>query len=206
MSALSLFPLGNALFPDGSLQLRIFEVRYLDLIRRCVADGSPFGVVVLLEGREVRTPEGHEVLADVGTLAHIEECHQPMPGLYQIRCRGGARFRLSDVAQGRYGLWEGEAAPLADDPTQPIPAALQPAADALGRLIASLQRDGTAPASMPVAPPFRLDEAGWVANRWAELLPLSPRRKRDLLAQDDPLARLGEIHAVLEEHGLLEDD
>lgn len=204
MDPIPLFPLGNALFPDGVLQLRVFEVRYLDLVRRCLVEDAPFGVVQLLAGSEVRTPEGREVLADVGTLAHIEDCRQPMAGLYEIRCRGGTKFRLSEPAQGKYGLWSGLAEPLVSDTAHPVPPELQPGADALGRLIATLQRDGTPPESMPIGAPYRLDECGWVADRWAELLPLAPRRKRDLLALEDALERLRQVHALLAARGLFD--
>ncbi|MCH1998346.1 LON peptidase substrate-binding domain-containing protein, partial [Achromobacter xylosoxidans] len=78
MATIPLFPLSNALFPAGVLHLRIFEVRYLDMIRRCIADGTEFGVVALLAGNEVRSPEGQEVLADVGTLARIDAWDAPM--------------------------------------------------------------------------------------------------------------------------------
>ncbi len=79
MSLIPLFPLSNALFPAGVLHLRIFEVRYLDMIRRCIVDGSEFGVVGLLSGQEVRTPEGVEILAPVGTMARIDAWDEALP-------------------------------------------------------------------------------------------------------------------------------
>jgi hypothetical protein len=45
-----LFPLGTVLFPGGPLPLRIFETRYIDLVSRCLRDGSGFGVVLISEG------------------------------------------------------------------------------------------------------------------------------------------------------------
>jgi len=56
LSSLPLFPLGTVLFPGGVLPLRIFEVRYLDMIGKCHKAGAPFGVVSLTEGSEVRVP------------------------------------------------------------------------------------------------------------------------------------------------------
>ena len=53
LSQLPLFPLQTVLFPGGWLPLRIFEVRYLDMIGRCHKAGAPFGVVCLSEGSEV---------------------------------------------------------------------------------------------------------------------------------------------------------
>lgn len=203
MDDIPLFPLGNALFPAGVLTLQVFEVRYLDMVKKCIATQSEFGVVVLLSGREVRTPEGQETLADVGTMARIDECRTIMPGLLQLRCTGTTRFRLLSGAQGKYGLWSGSISVLPDDPETDIPPALQPCADALGQLIAELQREGVSPQDMPLAPPFRLDDTAWVANRWSELLPLPPRDKAELLALDDPIARLETVRQVLAGRGLL---
>ena len=68
--ALPLFPLGTVLFPGGLLPLRIFEVRYLDMIGRCHKAGLPFGVVGLTQGSEVRVPSAQaEQFASIGTTA-----------------------------------------------------------------------------------------------------------------------------------------
>ncbi|WP_144634108.1 LON peptidase substrate-binding domain-containing protein [Bordetella genomosp. 13] len=198
MAEIPLFPLSNALFPAGVLHLRIFEVRYLDMIRRCLADGTEFGVVVLLAGNEVRTPEGSETLATVGTMARIVQCDAPMPALLEVACAGTTRFRLVSAKRAQYGLWLGQAEPLPQPPEAEVPHDLQPSADALGQLIAGMQRDGVPAASMPLAPPFRLDECGWVADRWAELLQLRPAEKARLLGLDDPVARLRAIQDALQ--------
>ncbi|UAN03957.1 MULTISPECIES: LON peptidase substrate-binding domain-containing protein [Achromobacter] len=202
MSLIPLFPLSNALFPDGVVQLRIFEVRYLDMIRRSIAENTEFGIVGLLAGSEVRSPEGEETLSPVGTMARVERWEAPMPALLEIRCRGGERFRLRSSEVAKYGLWMGEAEPIPDDPPTPVPAAMQPSADALGRLVAQWQRDGVPAERMPLAPPFRLDDCGWVANRWCELLPLPPDDKATLLALTDPVSRLAAIQDVLRGQGL----
>ena len=54
--AIPLFPLGVVLFPDGMLPLRIFEVRYLTMIKQCHKTGKPFGVVALTQGQDVQRP------------------------------------------------------------------------------------------------------------------------------------------------------
>ena len=82
LSLLPLFPLGTMLCPGGFLPLRIFEVRYLDMIGKCFKTGAPFGVVTLIKGTEVRraTAQGApgdstagETFHPVGTLATITE-------------------------------------------------------------------------------------------------------------------------------------
>lgn len=202
MSLIPLFPLSNALFPAGVIHLRIFEVRYLDMIRRCIADSTEFGVVGLLAGNEVRTPEGVETLSPVGTMARVDTWEAPLPALLEIRCIGTGRFRLLSSVVAKYGLWMGDAEPIADDPPTSVPAAMQGSADALGRLVAQWQQEGVPPDRMPLAPPYRLDDSGWVANRWCELLPLPPDDKASLLAMTDPVARLASIQDVLRGQGL----
>ncbi len=197
-----LFPLNTVLFPSGVLTLRVFEVRYLDMIKKCIADGSQFGVVALLSGGEVRTPEVKEVFASVGTMAQIVEWSAPMPALLHIRCTGTHRFLLAGRELGKYGLWQGETTPLKDDELIPIPPKLQACANALGKLVASLQKDKVPEVEMPISRPFRLDESGWVADRWCELLPMPMERKLELLALQDPVARLESVHQMLAERDL----
>ena len=76
MAAIPLFPLQTVLYPDGYLPLQVFEVRYLDMVKRCIEHREDFGVVALVQGEEVRKPEQHETLCAVGTMAHIEETGQ----------------------------------------------------------------------------------------------------------------------------------
>lgn len=197
MTTIPLFPLRHALFPAGLLQLQIFEVRYLHMVRRCLEEGASFGVVGLLAGDEVRTPEGNEELAKAGTLARIDESETVMAGLMRIRCTGSTRFRLHAVRTGNFGLWMGDAEFIPDDPVLPVPEALQRSANVLGRLIADMQKQGME--RMPLAPPFRLDEAAWVADRLCELLPLPMEQKQTLLCMPDPVQRLQWVDRWLEE-------
>lgn len=203
MTALPLFPLNTVFFPDGALPLRIFEVRYLDMISKCIADGSQFGVVTLTHGGEVRMPEVQETFSTVGTMARIVASEAPMSGLLQIACIGTSRFEIVASEQQKNGLWVAEVNPVADDQPVAIPEELQDTADALDSLIESLKAQGVPPQDMPVASPYRYDECGWVANRWAELLPISVTQKQRLLMLDNPLLRLELVQDILDERGLL---
>jgi Lon protease-like protein len=199
--SIPLFPLGTVLFPEGVLPLQIFEVRYLDMIGKCIASGSPFGVVMLTEGQEVRTPETVERFVQSGTLATVEDSSAPSPGLLQVVCRGGARFRVLSSERRPNGLWTAEVELLPPDLPVRIPSELQGAADALERVLGSLS---DVPARRwPVRLPFRLDDCGWVSNRWCELLPLTMAQKHSLLMLDNPLIRLELMHDLLDEHGLI---
>lgn len=187
---LPLFPLSSGLFPDGLLALRIFEIRYLDMIKRCLREKTPFVVVRLLEGREVDSPAETVSFEAVGCLAECLEVDAITPALLTVRAAGTHRVQVQGFEKGRYGLWSGDVTQLPDDTPVPIPADCTHAVDSLGQLIADLQRQGVAPEQMPILAPYRLDEAGWVANRWAEILPFGPGQKQALLLEDDPVARL----------------
>lgn len=204
MPSIPLFPLKTILFPDGHLPLQVFEVRYLDLVKRCIAKGEEFGVVSLLDGSEVRVPDQHETLSGCGTMARILDWSAPLPGLLQISCIGTTRFQVKSAEQLKHGLWMADVDEVAEDMVVPIPSEQQDVANALGALIRSLQKKQISTANMSLAPPYRLDEAGWVANRWCELLRLDLEEKQRLLLQENPVLRLELVQDVLSENGLLD--
>ncbi len=210
LSSLPLFPLGTVLYPGGLLPLRIFEVRYLDMIGKCHKTGAPFGVVALTQGSEVRRPEdgpsgdgfASEAFYNVGTLATITSFSVPQPGLMVIRCSGTQRFEISSREKLKHGLWIADVTRLDDDQAIPVPEDLRGTANALGKLIRTLQERGVPADQMPLEPPYRLDDCGWVANRWCELLPMPLELKQRLMELDNPLVRLELVSDILEKTGI----
>ena len=209
--SLPLFPLGTVLFPGGSLALRIFEVRYLDLIGKCHKTGAPFGVVSLTQGAEVRRPDpgapsgdgfALEAFHAVGTLATITHFSQPRPGLMVIRCSGSQRFHVASQRRLKHGLWLADVSQQAGDLPVRIPQDLQGVATALGILITALLARNMAFDQMPLQPPYRLDDCGWVANRWSELLPMPQADRQRLMELDNPLVRLELVSDLLERSGI----
>jgi Lon protease-like protein len=203
LSSLPLFPLGSVLFPGGLLALRVFEVRYLDMVRKCQLAGAPFGVVSLTHGREVRQAGApDERFFDVGTLASIEQIETPQPGLITLLCRGTQRFRITQRSLLPHGLWIADVEHLDQDLAVPVPEDLRKASTALAQVLNTLQqRDPAAPTSItPTAD--QLDDCGWVANRWCELLPVPTDLKQRLMELDNPLVRLELVCDVLERTGI----
>lgn len=199
-----LFPLGTTLYPQGLLPLKIFEVRYLDMIKRSFKERQEFGVVTLLEGPEVRHAEKSVAFGDYGTLAKITHFEAVSPALYMIMCEGQQRFQILDSRCEKNGLWMAQIELLIDDENYVVPPELQVTADLLDSLLQRLsQQDNSA--LFPIGFPWRLDDCGWVANRWCEMLPISAQQKLHLLALDNPRLRLDLVHDLLEEYGLLKD-
>jgi uncharacterized protein len=202
-AAMPLFPLTTVLYPQGVLNLQIFEVRYLDLMKKCLRDNTPFGVVSLLDGNEIRRPDEKIQLAKIGTLVNIEKHEFVTPTLIEISTVGSQRFKLLNAVQEKNGLWMGEIQTLPADPVVEIPDYLQGSANALARLINSIDEQEIAEEQLPFRKPYKLMDCGWVANRWCELLPLDKPTKLQLLALDNPLLRLELIDDTLAAQGLL---
>lgn len=207
-----LFPLGTVLYPGGLLPLQIFEVRYLDMIGKCHRSGSPFGVVTLTKGTEVRRPDTSQARANgfaeetfhpIGTLATITEFSSPQPGLMVIRCRGMQRFRISGSDQLQHGQWFASAVPLAEDLSIEVPEDLRNASTALNNLINTLHARELDPDQMPMLAPYLLQDCGWVANRWCELLPMPLDQKHRMMILDSPVLRLELVCDMLRQKGIL---
>jgi Lon protease-like protein len=193
-----LFPLSHGIFPDGMLPLQIFEVRYLDLIKRCYQQQQPFGVAWIKEGSEVQVPGEVPSLYAYGCMAHIRKFEQVQPSFFRVLCQGGLRFQLHDVQAGPYGVWQGSVSYLAQDPEVEVPTNLQSHADRLGKVIASAQQQGVID-KLPIFQPYHLDQCGWIANRFAEAMQISAETKLKLLCETDPKVRLELIDSLMQE-------
>ena len=191
-----LFPLTHGVFPDGMLSLQIFEVRYLDLIRRCHEQQLPFGVVWLKKGSEIQVPGEKPLLHSHGCSVKIENFEQIQPNLFFVSCRGGIRFELIDSEPGSFGVWQGEISYLPIDPELELPDSFQHYANRLGEAIATAQKLEQSH-RLPIFRPYFLDQCGWVANRYAEVMDISTELKLQLLCELDPLKRMQMIESII---------
>jgi uncharacterized protein len=187
VTLLPLFPLNMVLFPDGPLPLRIFETRYYDMVRRCMREGTGFGVVLIREGRETGT--GDTEVYEVGTAAAITDFHQLADGLLGLSCVGRQRFRIVARSRQADGLNLGEVSWIEAQPALAVPARharlpalLRSVLPQLGEVYASID--------------MRLDDAAWVGHRLAEILPLPLADKQSYLEIDDPLERLDRLALI----------
>ncbi|MEA9559255.1 LON peptidase substrate-binding domain-containing protein [Xanthomonas campestris pv. campestris] len=186
ITSLPLFPLHSVLLPGATIGLRVFERRYLDLVRDCGRTGSSFGVCLILDGSDVGAPA---VPAAYGTEVRIEDFDVGNDGVLVLRLRGTRRFRVQRSHVRDNGLVVGEVSwcePDSDDELRPEHGLL---ATVLERM---LEQVGGEFAS---AGPGLLDQAAWVGWRLAELLPLSEGQRLSLLQEDDPHRRLEQLLA-----------
>ena len=187
---LPLFPLNTVLFPGCVLDLQIFEARYLDMVARCMKQGTGFGVVCILDGREVgNAPQG---IAGIGCEALIRDFQQQDNGLLGIRVEGGRRFEVLGTELQRDQLLLAQVEWLDDAPEQPLQEEDQ---DLLALLKALAEHPMVAALNMST------EVAGQqsLSNQLAYLLPFAEADKIELLQVNDPQQRLDGIQVLLDE-------
>jgi Lon protease-like protein len=171
------------------LPLRIFETRYIDLVRRCLRESTGFGVVLITEGSEA----GHTAprTVDVGCYATIVDFSQQPDGLLGIEAVGRRRFRIRQRSQAADGLnlasvtWLPDVEPVAmPGEFAELAPVLDNVLDQIGGPYASMER--------------RLDDATWVGARLAEILPVPAPYKQHCLELDDPIERLRYLRPMFE--------
>lgn len=197
---LPLFPLKTVLFPGGLLSLKVFEARYVDLIGWCLREKRPFGAVALRQGGETRSPNSPAVqLESTGCEAEVIEVDAPQTGILQVRCRGTRRFEARHTEQHSSGLWMARVMVLDADPDLPCSSEYAGTSRSLSNAIAQLKSQGV----NPFLEPYRFDLAGWVANRWCELLPIPQQARQRLMELPDPIMRLKLVDEYLRSKGLV---
>ena len=178
-TSIALFPLNVVLFPDGPLPLRIFETRYVDMVRRCMHGGQQFGVSLIREGKE----SGAADTFDVGTLAKIVDFHQLSDGFLGLSCVGQGRFRIQNRSRQPDGLNLAEVESLPVEPKIALPERHARLAELLQTVLPQL---GEVYAGITM----RVDDAAWVGYRLAEILPIAAAEKQFCLELEDPIQRL----------------
>ncbi|MEW6512802.1 MAG: LON peptidase substrate-binding domain-containing protein [Pseudomonadota bacterium] len=188
-----LFLLNVVLHSGGRMELRVFEPRYMDMVKECLRTNTPFGVCLIRQGAEVATAgagaaEPHEV----GTLATIADWDMPQLGILNIVTHGGERFRILEHRMMPDGLTRATVELLPDPSVKSIPGDYARLVPMLRALLDALED--------PPPQPYRFYDAAWVADRWAELLPLPMERRQEILELDDGVARLDAIYRFLEKN------
>jgi len=208
---LPLFPLNTVLFPGGVLPLRVFEARYMDMVRQCMKTATPFGVVLITRGGEVGTPAATEA---VGTVAHIVAWDMPQLGLLHLRAVGDERFHIEQAEVQPDGLQLARVEPIAPDDDLPLDQQYRPCAELLQRVIDDVgsQRaddiDETPDPinAIPFEAPYRFDSSVWVGNRLCEFMPIPLRAKQKLMELQDAKSRLQLVQRFLLQHGVLKSN
>ncbi|MBX2838176.1 MAG: LON peptidase substrate-binding domain-containing protein [Gammaproteobacteria bacterium] len=183
MASLPLFPLSTVILPDGLLPLRLFERRYLDMVKQCFQNDTGFGVCLIREGMEAGTPAQPYPM---GTEVKIIDFDQGSDGLLHITTRGVREFQILTYAADESQLLIGEVEFLEVPPTPDMAPDTERLAGTLKTVLELLEQ------RIPISE-WQMDNPAWIANRLIELLPLDAASKYELLELHSTEARLNQL-------------
>jgi len=198
---LPIFPLGSVLFPGGTMALKIFETRYMDMAKVCLKNAQPFGIALIAEGNEAGVPaKPHRI----GTTARIADWDMPDLGVLRVTVKGEARFRIIEQRSEKNGLIVATVESIAADTNTNINAEtvansgeFEACAQFLKKVISQI--DG----AQYLHDEAMLMDASWVSFRLTELLPFSGTIKQKMLELTDARMRLEVLHRFLLEQQLI---
>jgi Lon protease-like protein len=184
-----LFPLNTVLFPHGPLPLRIFETRYVDMVRYCMREQSPFGVVLIRAGSEVGSGAVGETSV-VGTTARILDFNALPDGLLGITCQGERKFSVAKHWQQEDGLHCADVEFAEPEESVDVPFEYEHLSELLRKVLPAL-------GDLYAHVPKYFSNASWVGCRLAEILPIALSEKQLCLELDDPIARLARLSPLI---------
>lgn len=198
---LPLFPLDVVICPGGMISLKIFETRYMDMVRACIKNNSMFVIVAVLPDG-VTDSDGYLSFAHIGTTVKIVDGDVDVDttGLMMIQCVGINRVKVESFYQQPDGLVIGVIEDIPNDLPMSIPKDLEFSKQKLIQLLESWNQNNIVTVPKPVSEPYYYESASWVANRWVELLDLPLLEKQRLMQLDCSITRLELIQDILEEN------
>ncbi len=183
---LPLFPLSSIVMPGGLMPLRLFEPRYIDMVKNCFKTDTGFGVCLIKEGNEAGEPS---VPYPIGTLANIVDFDQGTDGLLHITARGEQEFRVLTYAANDAKLLLAEIELIPERPPTPMDEKVEALALKLELILQYLEPDVRFEKQ-------KLDDPDWICYRLLELLPLTREAKFDLLQMPSNTERLDSLTAL----------
>lgn len=172
--------------PGGLLPLRLFEQRYIEMVKNCFKTDTGFGICLIKNGTEAGEPSQPY---PVGTEVSIIDFDQGADGLLQITTRGETEFRLLAYTTTDKKLLIGDIEHLPPEP----PLDMQPEYELLARKLDLILQYVEPDVAYPEK---RLDDADWVCHRLLELLPLAAPVKYRLLQMQGNRERLESLGSL----------
>ena len=193
MAHIPLFPLPLVVFPGGRLPLQIFETRYVDMVKRCLREGSGFGVIMITEGDQVLRDTEQQLpsVSRCGTYCSIVDFDELPNGMLGIMAEGVKKFVIRDEYEQVDRLMRGDVEFLPDETPADMPDEQEHLSSLLESLMSheAVQRLGLG---------CDMTQAGEVGARLTELLPCPNEFKQRMLEIKDPLIRLGELDKMVD--------
>lgn len=174
---LAIFPISQFLMPGGKLKLRVFEPRYVRLVREASSGQRSFAIALLNPFVQQNHPDR---ILPLVTKVFIDDFEQLPDGLLGITISGMQRLQVITRWQESDMLHVAECQTLPNWSASAVPIDCQDLANSMKKLLQSY------PQLQTLYPQPQLTDAGWLAGRWLELMPMQPALKQQLAASIDP--------------------
>ncbi len=181
------------IFPGGALPLRLFEPRYLDMVKDCMRNEHGFGIVLIKNGEEAG--QAAEVYK-TGTECRIADWETLPDGLLGITAYGESKIYIESTHIQTDQLLVGQIQRLEANSEIDLPEEFESMRILLQKVITQVGKPYT---TLPAG----YDYAGWVGARLTELLPLQSAIKQRLLEIDDHVVRLHHLKEAMQESKFL---
>lgn len=169
-----LFPLSSHVLPGGTMRLRIFEPRYIRMVKEACAQTPPgyIGMCMFNETGDIAT---NSHVHRIGTLATVIDFEAMPDGLLGITVAGQQLFAVEAIETAADGLRMGTVTPFPAWPEMVLDSVYQDLAEQLTLVYERYPELGQTPTRE------QLNCANWVAQRWLEILPVNADLKQRLL-------------------------
>jgi len=193
LTEVALFPLSQVVLPGGRMKLRVFEPRYVRLVRQACAGERPFACALLNPYVALSHPDR---LFGVATLVQITDFTQLEDGLLGITVEGINRIAIKQRSQEPDGLHIATHERLPDWPET----AFLPAHRQLSDELSIVFKQN--PQLQQLYPQPQWQNASWLAQRWIEILSMQPPLKQQLMAADSAAPTLEALCSWLQSQQL----
>ena len=193
---LPMFPLSEVLFPHSFMPLHVFEPRYRDLLRDCLAGDARFGIVLIARGSEVG---GGDQRSTLGTRGIITQAVELPDGRWFLEIKGETVITVEEwLPDDPYPV-----ALVREAPAEPSPGDADRLVEAAGQRVRrarALLAEQGGEAALP--PELTLDgggDADLASWHLCAVAPLSAYDAQRLLAADGAPARLRLLAELMDE-------
>ncbi|WP_319554940.1 LON peptidase substrate-binding domain-containing protein [uncultured Vibrio sp.] len=189
MNEVMLFPLTSVVLPEGKMNLRIFEPRYIRMVKECCSKNMGFGVCLVGNGGD---PKEVGNVSSIGSLVRIVDFETLSDGLLGITVVGEKRFKVQRLRADDDGLRHAEVEWMANWADNGELYSFEGLSQQLACIYEEFPQLGS------LYEHRFYDDPAWVTQRWLELLPLDCRLFEQLVGAEDCLPALQFLHQALE--------
>ncbi|CCQ10901.1 Uncharacterized protein, similar to the N-terminal domain of Lon protease [Pseudoalteromonas luteoviolacea B = ATCC 29581] len=172
----ALFPLPVFLLPGGATRLRIFEPRYVRMVKEALKQNQGFVLCVYQQDRKDNVPT-------IGTYVKIVDFDQDTTGQLLIDVQAECLVEIGEVWVEQDKLRQGRVAEITTPPWDGISEVCDSEWRQLSKALENVLLAN--PELSSLYSNKELSNPYWVACRWLEILPVSVKQKENVLQLRD---------------------